>query len=113
MIFAIDFDGTIVTPEYPGIGIIRPGAARTIQEMKAHGHTVIIWTCREGRRLEEMKCFLRAAGIPFDRVNDHSLEMLRVFQNNPRKVYADVYIDDRNYGAWTWAEIFDFVRASN
>ena len=45
-IFAIDFDGTIVSDKYPEIGEPFPEAIETIREIKKLGHKIIIWSCR-------------------------------------------------------------------
>ena len=35
-------------------------------------------------------------GLEFDAVNDNLEEMKQIYGNNPRKIYADWYIDDKN-----------------
>lgn len=100
MIFAVDFDGTIVENAYPDIGLLRPGAVEALRLMRAHGHTIIIWTCRYGQELEDMVHFLDGHRIPYDYVNDCPKMPLPV-----RKIYADYYIDDRSVSSWTWDDV--------
>lgn len=46
MIFAIDFDGTIVEHKYPEIGALKPSAKQVINELYGKGHYIIIWRSR-------------------------------------------------------------------
>lgn len=110
MILAIDFDGTIASDNYPYIGHLRPGARQAMWEAKARGWTIIIWTCRCGRHLEEMKKFLEAAQLPYDVINEHAPENLARYNGDARKVFADVYVDDRGLGSWTWSDVLQKVR---
>lgn len=57
---------------------------------------LILWTCREGDQLERALQWCYAHGLTFDAVNDNLPDHITTWGNNPRKVYADVYIDDRN-----------------
>lgn len=98
MIFAIDFDGTIVDNRYPAIGSLRQDTANFIKHLKAHGHTWILWTMREGETLYDALEFLAINGITPDYVNDNVPELKEEFGCNPRKVFAHYYIDDHNVG---------------
>ena len=53
MIIAVDFDGTIVTHQYPAIGEELPFATETLRQLIADGHQLILWSVREGRLLDE------------------------------------------------------------
>jgi len=109
MIIAIDFDGTLHTGEYPEIGAPKQYAVEAMQRLKADGHYLIIWTCREGQYKAGMIDWLEKHGIPFDTVNEHA-GGTDVFGYDARKVYADVYIDDHNLGGLpTWHEIYDII----
>lgn len=59
------------------------------------GDTVILWTCREGRRLAEAVAFLRNNGLVPNFVNANCPQGIRRMGHDSRKVYADVYIDDK------------------
>ena len=49
MIIACDFDGTIVTHEYPRIGKPIPFAIQTLKKLQEEDHhQIILWTVREG-----------------------------------------------------------------
>jgi len=91
MIVSIDFDGTIADHKYPKIGKIKPGAVEAIKAIKSRGHQIIIFTCRAGKEEQEMREWLIMNGIPFDEINSP----IEGFDLGSRKVYADVYIDDK------------------
>lgn len=100
MIISIDFDGTISTGPYPQIGGLQTLAVKTINALAARGHYVIINTCRAGDLLTDAINFMLHEGIQFNRVNDnHPAEVAR-YNSNSRKIYAHVYIDDKNLGGF-------------
>ncbi|MRI64408.1 hypothetical protein EDM00_10490 [Ornithobacterium rhinotracheale] len=112
MIIAIDFDGTIAVSKFPEILGLQFKAKKYIQKLKDDGHYIIIYTCRNGDNLTNAINFLLEKGIPFDRINDNSPENLKQYNSaNTRKVYADVYIDDKQVGGLPlWSEIYQFIK---
>lgn len=110
MILAIDFDGTLHCGEYPEIGVPAPYAIEKMRKLKELGHYIIINTCRCDRHLIAAINWLLEKGIPFDRVNDnHPLESKK-YGSNSRKIFADVYVDDRQVGGLpTWPYTFDYI----
>lgn len=98
MIYAIDFDGTIVENKFPGIGALNEAAEKFIRQLRANGDKWILYTMREGIFLDEAIDFLWGKDLVPDVVNDNLPELCEVFHNNPRKVFANVYIDDHNAG---------------
>ena len=111
MIIAIDFDGTLHTGTYPAIGGAQPYAVQVMQELAAAGHYLIIWTCREAARQTEMINWLLDHKIPFHRVNEHNPEQIATYGGSSRKVYAHLYIDDRQVGGLpSWDKIADYVK---
>ena len=110
MIIAIDFDGTIVRDMYPAIGKLRPDAVKCINKLYDDGHYIIIWTCREGIRLYAATRFLDMMGVKYHKVNGDEPGNLEKFGSAGRKVYADVYIDDRQPGGLPpWQEIYERI----
>lgn len=95
-VIAIDFDGTIFETEYPKI--LRPilPVIEMAKTRKAAGDKLILWTCREGPELDAAVEACRGYGLEFDAVNDNLPELKEQWGNNPRKVAADYYIDDKN-----------------
>lgn len=98
LIFAIDFDGTIVENKYPEIGEINKDVAKFIRALRKKGHIWILWTCRCGKDLEDAVKFLKRHKLKPDYVNESTKENLEAFPDNPKKIFADCYIDDRNAG---------------
>ena len=110
MILAIDFDGTLHMGQFPTIGIPMPYAIEKMKQLKADGHYIIIHTCRSNGELLEAINWMIEKGIPFDRVNDNHPDGTALHNNNSRKVYADVYVDDRQVGGLpTWPEIYEYI----
>lgn len=103
---AVDFDGTIVENQYPSIGRERPFALRTLRALQEKGFLLILWTCRAGADLDAAVEFCRRGGVEFYAVNENYDGELSD-GDSPRKVDADIYIDDRNYGGLpSWGEIY-------
>lgn len=103
-IYAIDFDGTIVENKYPRIGKLNQQAYDFIKNIKIQGDKWILYTMREGKPLEKAVKFLKGLEIEPDAVNDNLPEMKSFFGNNPRKIFANVYIDDHNAGGLVFSE---------
>ena len=111
MIIAVDFDGTIHDGQWPRIGEAMPGAREAINALRAEGHYIIIWTCREGRHQTEMVNWLLEKGIGFDRINDHRPDEVAAYGSDARKVYAHCYVDDKNVGGMLpWKDIAAWIR---
>lgn len=98
---AIDFDNTITKEDaYPYIGEVREDAIRVMKRIKEEGGKICIWTCRCGNDELKVKRFLAENKIPYDTFNEPFPEMIAQFgDGNPRKVFADIYIDDRSLHA--------------
>ena len=62
VILSIDFDGTIVKDEYPGIGKALPGAIQAINELYESGYCIIINSCRARDKEDEMIDWLNQIG---------------------------------------------------
>lgn len=95
-IYAVDFDGTLNTAEYPELGEPNTELFQFLIKRQQSGDKIILWTCREGDLLKEAVIYCRANGLEFDAINDNIHENKEKYKNNCRKVYADYYIDDRN-----------------
>lgn len=109
LIIAIDFDGTIVEDGYPGIGKPRIFAFETLKKLQEDGHRLILWTYRSGIKLEEAVGFCTKNGIEFYAVNKSFAEE-QFDDTSSRKIYADLYIDDRNIGGVLgWGEIYQMI----
>lgn len=91
---AIDFDGTVVTHEYPHTGE-DVGAVPVLKELLANGNRLILYTMRSGRLLEKAKAWFAERDIPLWAVNENP-EQGR-WTDSP-KVHANLYIDDSALG---------------
>ena len=99
MIFAIDFDGTLCEHVFPAIGDPIQCTINFIHDLKKKGHKWTLLTMREGSHLEAALYWLKHYDLVPDYVNDNAPELCEEFNNNPRKVFAHGYIDDRNAGS--------------
>ena len=107
MIIAVDFDGTIAGNDFPHIKSLQPGAIRVLKRLKKSGNTLVLWTCRSGRELQDAKKLLKSSGVEFDYFNQNTKEMVAEGLRSP-KIYYDVLIDDRNLGGfpgWAYVEM--------
>ena len=95
MIIAVDFYGTLTKEDkYPKISELNFELIETLKNDK--DNKVILWTCRSGHYLEEAIRICHACGLYFDAINDNIKEHIDKYNNNCRKVYADIYLDDKN-----------------
>ncbi|MEI6680454.1 MAG: hydrolase [Mariniphaga sp.] len=106
MIIAVDFDGTIVEHKYPAIGAVRPFAFQTLKALQANGFRIILWTNRTGSYLDDALSLCRKNDFEFYAVNKNYPEE-EWLKTGSRKILADVYIDDRNFGGIpSWGEMY-------
>jgi hypothetical protein len=109
LIIAVDFDGTIVEAAYPKIGRPIIFAFDTLKALQQDGHRLILWTYRGGDLLKEAVDFCKKNGVEFYAVNN-SFEGEKLTDDISRKIYADIYIDDRNIGGMKdWGEIYQLI----
>lgn len=94
LIFAVDFDGTCVTHEYPKIGK-EIGAAPVLKALTDKGHKIILNTMRSGDLLDEAVNWFIDHNIPLYGINKNPDQ--KKWTDSP-KVYANFYIDDANFG---------------
>lgn len=95
MIIAVDFDGTLCVNRWPDIGPPRESVVKYVRQQQRDGARLILWTNRRDERLEEAVAWCREQGITFDAVNENLPEIVERFGGDCRKVFADVYLDDR------------------
>lgn len=95
-IIATDFDGTLCQSRYPEIGSPKTPVIDWLIWQRQNGVRIILWTMREGKLLDEAVAWCREHGLEFDAVNDNLRETQAKWGNNPRKVFADYYLDDHN-----------------
>jgi len=109
LVIAIDFDGTIVEDAFPKVGKARIFAFETMKRLQKDGHRLILWTYRSGSKLEDAVAFCKDNGITFYAVNQ-SFPEEKYDDSVSRKIYADIYIDDRNIGGILgWGEVYQLI----
>lgn len=91
---AVDFDGTLCYSNYPELGEPNNILIQQMINMRLAGKKVILWTCREGDALVQAVEWCRVHGLEFDAVNENVPERIAEWGTNPRKIGADIYIDD-------------------
>jgi len=115
-IIAVDFDGTIVENAFPEIGKLKEAVAEKIRKEKEKGATIILYTCRRGKDLEEAVEFCKANNIPIDYVNRDADQIVEAFaggdfegllkeslaEDRYVKPFANEYIDDRAINVEDW-----------
>ena len=109
MIIAVDFDGTIVEHTYPSIGKTKLFAFETLKALQQQKHTLILWTYRAGKELQEAVDFCKQNGVEFYAVNSNYPE--ETYDDMiSRKINADVYIDDKNIGGFPgWSKVWQLL----
>ncbi|WP_297195116.1 BT0820 family HAD-type phosphatase [uncultured Porphyromonas sp.] len=112
MTIAVDFDGTIVRHRYPKIGDEIPFATETLRLLLRDRHRLILWTVREGRLLDEAVEWCRARGVEFYAINRDFPEEDATGSGFSRKIKADLFIDDRNFGGLPdWGTIYHRIQS--
>lgn len=96
-IIAVDFDGTICENKYPAIGEPRRSTISYLKEKQKKGAKLILWTCRVDELLDSAVKWCRNQGLIFDAVNENLPEVVAAFGGDTRKIFANEYIDDRNF----------------
>lgn len=96
-IIAVDFDGTLCNDCYPEIGEPNHTLIAALHLLKQQNCRLILWTCRCGKKLEEAVTWCKSFGLEFDAVNSNVPEIIRKYGSDSRKIYADIYLDDRSW----------------
>lgn len=91
MIIAVDFDGTLHLPD----GSANTTLMRKLKASQRNGDTVILWTCRTGKSLTDALRFCSENGFIPNLVNQNAPQVI-ARMGDPRKIYADIYIDDKS-----------------
>ena len=94
-IIAVDFDGTIVTNKFPGIGEPIESTITKLKKEKEKGARLILWTCRADERLQAAVDWCKVHGIEFEAVNENLPDIIEAFGGDTRKIFANQYWDDR------------------
>ncbi len=95
VVICVDFDGTCVTNEYPEIGKDVPNCIEVLKKLNEKKVNIILLTQRDGKKLTDAVEWFKKNDIKLYGINDNPSQNS---WSKSRKVYADLYIDDRNLG---------------
>lgn len=103
MIIAVDFDGTCVEHEFPGVGPDVPGAVEWLRRFAGAGARLILWTMRSDgpprsvteHPLRDAEEWFESRRIPLFGRNGNPGQY--TWTSSP-KAYAHLYVDDAAYG---------------
>ena len=95
-IIAVDFDGTLVSDKFPEIGEKNEQVFTIVKLAQNIGAKIVLWTCRHNTALMQAVDYCRSQGLKFDAVNSNIAEVQELYGHDTRKVFADVYIDDKS-----------------
>lgn len=90
MIIAVDYDGTLYNDGQVNVALIQ-----SLRQDQQRGQIVILWTCRAGDRLLEAVQKLQQYGFKPNLINQNAPQVIKMLGHDPRKIFADVYIDDK------------------
>lgn len=110
MVIAVDFDGTLADTRFPEIMGPRKDVIAYCKLQRHLGNKLILWTCRVGEDLEAAVQFCKEQGLEFDAINDHLPEQKARWNNDTRKIWADMYIDDKNVSIDTVKNAVEMIR---
>lgn len=91
---AVDFDGTVVHSQWPGIGRLKFGAKWVLIWALRRGHKLVLCTCREGDLLKNALDYMWPHGIRFHAANENLPERIEKYGGDCRKISADLMVDD-------------------
>lgn len=93
LIVAVDFDDTLY--DFWKTGESYEQVRQLVRDLHKANCFIAIWTGNQD--IEFVTNFLKENNIPFDSINDEAPVSKKVLGDNiPRKLYANVYIDDRS-----------------
>jgi len=99
---AVDFDGTLCADAFPEVGAPNRAVIDYVKRLAADGPKIILYTSRENgtrKLLDEAVAFCKAQEIPLYAVNENPgnphAAKIGLKPSDGRKVYADLYIDDK------------------
>lgn len=99
---AVDFDGTLCADAFPEVGAPNRAVIAYVKRLAADGSKIILYTNRENgtrKLLDEAVAFCKEQEIPLYAVNENPgnphAAKIGLKPSDGRKVFADLYIDDK------------------
>lgn len=103
---ATDFDGTLCEDNFTEIGKLREKCIEYVKRLAEEGSKIILYTCRENgtrKLLDEAVAFCQEWEIPIFAVNENPENeypaQYGLTHDQGRKLYADLYLDDKAVNA--------------
>lgn len=96
IIVAVDFDGILCRDKFPEIGKPNYDMISFVRQLQDSEIETILWTSRIDNKLSKAVEWCEDRGLHFTAINDNTPNNKEEYGTNPRKVYADIYIDDRS-----------------
>lgn len=114
VVLSFDFDGTInnADAQFPDPGTEKKDSLKYLNKLYLEGFYIIIWSCRSGLHQLVGEKWLSDHGYMIDKFNEsRPAEKLQFNGEDTRKIWATVYVDDRNLewkinGMPSWEEIY-------
>ena len=91
-IVAFDFDGTVSDSKFLQIGPPIMPVINYLKELRKNNWILILWTCREDKYLWDAMMFCKEHDIYPDFINENA----DYVDLRSRKIFADLYIDDKS-----------------
>jgi len=106
-IVAIDYDGTLFEGGHPDKGAPRIDVIEKAKQFKKFSAEIILWTCRDSGALQEAITRCKEHGLTFDAINTNSFSQVQYMRKElaegdvfaTKKIFADLYVDDRSPGS--------------
>lgn len=89
-IIAVDYDGTLYKN-----GIVNNALINRLKAAQSGWDIVILWTCRCGLGLMDAVKKLYNNGFVPNYINQNAPNGVKRMGHESRKIYADIYIDDK------------------
>lgn len=93
LIVAVDFDSTIY--DYHKRGDSFPKVIELMKEAKELGCKIIIYSCRQKDKHEEVKIYLEENNIPYDTINEPIVKLSET-DGYGSKIFYSILLDDRS-----------------
>lgn len=106
-IMCLDFDKTLCYSNYPSCGDPITPVVEYVKYIQQADMTTILWTCREGKALEDAVKWCEQNDIRIDYVNEQG-EFDKNKWKDTRKVFCNLLIDDTSYN-FNVADFADFM----
>lgn len=102
IVVAFDFDDTVY--DFHKKGRVYKNIIQLLKDLKSINCYLICWTGSED--MEFVKDYLNDNNIPFDSINTHP----PFYKSGSKKVYANVYLDDRAGLRQVYDELTELVK---